>query len=317
MKKVVPTLESIDPVTIARAGADVSGKEGARIQLNGTVSGAGTARWTAEKGAPCVFADDRSARTTITCADNGTYEVTLTGGRSSDSAAVTVTNAAPEITSVTSGKTSETGKVTRVRVKFTDAGTRDEHTCEIDWKDGGKPTAGKVTAGSCKAEHTYRTAGIFAPVITVTDDDGATASTTVDELVVYDRKAGSAIGDGSFTSPAGAFPAGPKLTGKADFSFTAKYGKSDTKPSGKVSLDFADAKLKFRSTSIEWLVVTGSEAVHQGYGTVNGKGGYLFRVTATDGPDTFKIKIWKKSTGTVVYENKPAAKTKGITIGGK
>ncbi|MDX2762023.1 family 43 glycosylhydrolase [Streptomyces europaeiscabiei] len=317
MKKVVPTLESIDPVTIARAGADVSGKEGAKIQLNGTVSGAGTATWTAEKGAPCAFADARSAKTTITCTDNGTYEVTLTGGRSTDTATVTVSNAAPEITSVTSRKTSETGKVTRVRVKFTDPGTRDGHTCEIDWKDGGKPTAGKVTAGSCKAEHTYRTAGIFAPVITVTDDDGASASTTIPELVVYDRGAGSATGDGSFTSPAGAFPAGPKLTGKADFSFTAKYGKSDTTPSGKVSLDFAGAKLKFRSTSSDWLVVTGSKAVYQGYGTVNGKGGYLFRVTATDGPDTFKIKIWKKSTGTVVYENKTAATTKGITIGRK
>ncbi|CBG68311.1 MULTISPECIES: family 43 glycosylhydrolase [Streptomyces] len=317
LKKVVPTLESIDPVTIARAGADVSGKEGSKIQLNGTVSGAGTAKWTAEKGAPCVFADAGSARTTITCADNGTYEVTLTGGRSSDTATVTVTNAAPEITSVSSGKTVETGKVTRVRVKFTDAGTRDEHTCRIDWKDGSKPAAGKVTAGSCKAEHTYRTAGLFAPVITVTDDDGASVSHTVAELVVYDRKAGGATGDGSFTSPAGAYPAGPKLTGKADFSFTAAYGKSGNKPSGKVAFDFAGAKLKFRSTSTEWLVVTGSEAVLQGYGTVNGKGGYLFRVTATDGPDTFQIKIWKKSDGKVVYDNRTASTTKGVTIGRK
>ncbi|GAQ65099.1 family 43 glycosylhydrolase [Streptomyces scabiei] len=317
LKKVVPTLESIDPVTIARAGADVSGKEGSKIQLNGTVSGAGTATWTAEKGAPCVFADAGSARTTITCADNGTYEVTLTGGRSSDTATVTVTNAAPEITSVSNGKTVETGKVTRVRVKFTDAGTRDEHTCRIDWKDGSQPAAGKVTAGSCKAEHTYRTAGLYAPVITVTDDDGASVSHTVAELVVYDRKAGGATGDGSFTSPAGAYPAGPKLTGKADFSFTAAYGKSGTKPSGKVAFDFAGAKLKFRSTSTEWLVVTGSEAVLQGYGTVNGKGGYLFRVTATDGPDTFQIKIWKKSDGKVVYDNRTASTTKGVTVGRK
>lgn len=64
-------------------------------------------------------------------------------------------------------------------------------------------------------------------------------------------------------------------------------------------------------------MVTGSKAVYQGSGTVNGKSGYAFRITATDGPDTFKIKIWKKSTGTVVYENKTAAKTKGVTIGRK
>ncbi|WP_405895793.1 family 43 glycosylhydrolase [Streptomyces sp. NBC_00104] len=317
LKKVVPTLESIDPVTIVRAGPDASGKEGAKIELNGTISGAGTAKWTTEKGAPCAFADAKSAKTTLTCTDNGTYEVTLTGGRSTDSATVTVTNAAPKITSATGPKSPvAVGKGTSVTARFTDPGTRDTHTCTVDWKDGTKPTAGKVAAGGCKAEHTYRKAGVFRPVITVTDDDGASASSTLPELIVYDP-AGSATGISSFTSPAGAFPAGPKLTGTTSFSFTAKYGKRDTKPSGKASLDFARAKLKFRSTGSDWFVVTGSKAVYQGSGTVNGKSGYAFRITATDGPDTFKIKIWKKSTGTVVYENKTAAKTKGVTIGRK
>ncbi|WP_215453949.1 family 43 glycosylhydrolase [Streptomyces sp. ATCC 21386] len=318
LKKVVPTLESIDPVTIARAGADASGKEGAKIQLNGTVSGAGTAQWTIGNDVPCVFADARSARTTITCADNGTYEVTLTGGRSSDTAKVTVTNAAPKITSVTGPKSPvAAGKGTSVKAGFTDPGARDTHTCKVDWKDGTKPTAGKISLGVCKAEHIYRKAGIFRPVITVTDDDGASASSTLPELIVYDRAAGSATGKGSFTSPAGSFPAAPKLTGTTGFSFTAKYAKNATKPSGKAALDFAKAKLKFRSTGSDWLVVTGSKAVYQGSGTVNGKTGYAFRITATDGPDTFKIKIWKKSSGSVVYENKSAAKTKGITIGRK
>ena len=45
--------------------------------------------------------------------------------------------------------------------------------------------------------------------------------------------------------------------------------------------------------------------------------GYHFRITATDGPDTFKIKVWKKSSGAVVYENKTAAKTKGVVVGRK
>jgi hypothetical protein len=65
-------------------------------------------------------------------------------------------------------------------------------------------------------------------------------------------------------------------------------------------------------------VVNGSQAVYQGTGTVGGKGGYAFRVTATDDPDTFRIKIWKKSTGDVVYDNKSGARTKGIvTIGNR
>jgi hypothetical protein len=45
-------------------------------------------------------------------------------------------------------------------------------------------------------------------------------------------------------------------------------------------------------------------------------GGYGFRVTATDGPDSFRIRIWRKSTGDVVYDNVTTPKTVGvITIG--
>ncbi|WP_338894697.1 family 43 glycosylhydrolase [Streptomyces sp. TG1A-60] len=322
MKKVVPTLESIEPVTIARAGADAEGKEGARIRLNGTVSGAGTAMWTAGRGAPCSFADARSAKTTVTCADNGTYEMILTGGLSSDSATVTVTNAAPKITSTTGPKSPvAAGKNTTVTARFTDPGAGDKHTCKVDWKDGTKPTAGKVTASGCKAAHGYRKAGIHRPVITVTDDDGASVGTRLPELIVYDRAAGSASGAGRFASPAGAFPAGPELTGKAAFSFGAKYTKKATVPTGKAVFSFAKgkgkgkSKLKFRSTGSDWLVVTGSKAVYQGSGKVDGKNGYTFRITATDRPDTFKIKIWKKSTGKVVYANTTAAKTTGVTVG--
>ncbi|PIM71428.1 hydrolase [Streptomyces sp. JV178] len=316
IKKVVPTLSSIDPVTIARAGQDAKGKEGERIELGGTVSGAGTPQWKVEVGAPCVFADASAARTTITCADNGIYTVTLTGGRSSDKATVTVTNAAPVITSATGPKSPvAAGKGTSVTVKFTDPGTADKHTCKVDWKDGTKPTAGKISAGVCKAEHVYRKAGIHRPVVTVTDDDGASDTAKLPELIVYDRAAGSATGAGTFTSPKGAYPAKAALTGKAAFSFLAKYTKNATVPTGRASFDFGAARLKFRATGSDWLVVTGDKAVYQGSGKVGGASGYAFRITATDGPDTFKIKIWKKSTGKVLYENTTAAKTRGISVG--
>lgn len=63
-------------------------------------------------------------------------------------------------------------------------------------------------------------------------------------------------------------------------------------------------------------MITGSQAVYQGSGTVNGTGGYAFRVTATDTPDTFRIRIWKKSTGDVIYDNRTGAKVKGsVTVG--
>ncbi|GHE30718.1 family 43 glycosylhydrolase [Streptomyces capitiformicae] len=305
LKKVVPTLESIAPVTIARAGQDAEGTEGDRIELGGTVSGAGSPKWTVEEGAPCTFTDTTSAKTTVTCTDNGTYTVTLTGGRSSDSATVKVTNAAPAIGSASGPKSPvSVGRTATVTATFSDAGTGDTHTCEVDWKDGTQPTAGKITATGCQAQHTYTKAGIHRPVVTVTDDDGAADGTTLAELIVYDRAAGPAIGNGGFTTP----------TGKAAFSFNARYNWAGTVPSGKAAFDFDRGKLKLRSTGSDWLVVTGSKAVYQGSGTVNGKSGYAFRITATDGPDTFQIKIWKLAGGEVVYENM-AAKTTGIMVG--
>ncbi len=201
---------------------------------------------------------------------------------------------------------------TTVTADFGDAGSRDSHTCTVDWKDGTDPEAGTVTGTVCRAGHAYTKAGLHRPVITITDDDGASDSTTLPELAVYDRAAGPALGTGVITSPAGAYPAKPELTGQAAFSFAVVYVRGATVPTGKAAFDLGPAKLKFRSTGSDWLVVTGSRAVYQGSGTVNGSGGYGFRITATDGPDSFRIKIWKKSTGDVVYDNLTGARTTGV-----
>ncbi|WP_329445379.1 family 43 glycosylhydrolase [Streptomyces canus] len=313
IKKVVPTLTSIDPVSIVHAGEDVGGKEGDAIALHGTISGAGNPKWTVEEGAPCTFAGPGSATTTLTCTDNGTYTVTLTGGRSKDTVTVEVANAAPAVVSATGPQNPvPVGKRTVVTAEFTDPGTSDTHTCVVDWKDGSAPQSGTVSASGCRAEHPYTKAGIRRPVITVTDDDGASAGRTLPEVIVYDRSAGPALGTGILGSPAGAYPAKPDLTGKAAFSFAAAYLPGVSAPVGEASFDFGPAGLKFRSTGSDWLVVTGSRAVYQGSGTVGGKSGYGFRITATDAPDTFHLRIWKKSGGEVVYDNVTGSKITGI-----
>ncbi|WP_030930913.1 family 43 glycosylhydrolase [Streptomyces sp. NRRL S-646] len=319
IERVVPTLTSIDPVTIVHAGPDATGTEGEAIPLAGTISGAGTPRWTVEEGAPCTVTDANSARTTVTCTDNGTFKLTLTGGRSTDTTTVTVSNAAPSITSATGPVTpTPVGKAVVVTAAFTDPGTSDSHTCTIDWKDGTKPTSGRLTGSgdACRAEHVYGAAGIHRPVITVSDDDGGTDSTTLPEVIVYDRAAGPAFGAGTITSPAGAYPARPELTGKAAFTFGARYHKGAATPTGEAVFVFGAARLNFRSTGSDWLVITGSRAVYQGSGTVDGHGGYGFRLTATDRPDTYRIRIWKKTTGDVVYDNQDGTRTTGtVTVG--
>ncbi|MFF3846630.1 family 43 glycosylhydrolase [Streptomyces sp. NPDC002328] len=317
IKKVVPTLTGVDPVSIAHAGPDATGTEGAAIALTGTVSGAGPAKWTVQAGAPCAVADPAAARTTLTCTDDGAYRVTLTAGRSSDTATVTVSNAAPAITAASAARTAlPVRQQAVVTAAFTDAGASDTHTCTVDWKDGTKPAAGKVTATGCRAEHTYTRPGIHRPVVTVTDDEGAAAGTTLPELIVYDRAAGPVVGAGLLDSPAGAYPAKPALTGKAFFSLAAGYLPTATAPAGGLTFDLAPARLSFHSTDLDWLVVTGPRAVLQGSGTLNGAKGYAFRVTATDTPSTFALHIWKKSTGETVYNNTPGTKPQGIlTIG--
>ncbi|MFI6007873.1 family 43 glycosylhydrolase [Streptomyces sp. NPDC051243] len=228
-----------------------------------------------------------------------------------------IVNRAPKITSAT-GPTAPVaaGHRTTVTAEFRDADVGDTHTCRVDWQDGTEPTAGTVDGTTCRAEHTYAKAGILRPVVTVTDNDAGSDRTTLPELIVYDRAAGPALGAGLITSPAGAYPAKPALTGKAAFSFAAAYAKGAAVPTGKASLDFGPARLKFRSTGSDWLVVTGTRAVYQGSGTVGGSGGYGFRITATDAPDTFRIRIWKESTGDVVYDNATGARPLGfVTVG--
>jgi len=69
--------------------------------------------------------------------------------------------------------------------------------------------------------------------------------------------------------------------------------------------------LNFKSTSYQWLVVTGApvgtRAQYKGTGTINGEGNYGFMLTAVDGgkgnPDLFRIKIWDIGTGNIVYDN--------------
>jgi hypothetical protein len=175
----------------------------------------------------------------------------------------------------------------------------------IDWKDGSRPAKGVVTTSGCRAEHTYTSAGLRRPVITVTDDDGGKATTTLPELVVYNRAAGPVVGAGLSAS-----------RGKPKFSLSAGYLPGASAPAGVVTLDLRSPLTKFRSAHLDWLVVTGNRAVLEGSGTVNGKSGYRFRVTATDGPDTFHIRIWKTSDGKVAYDTGIMTRIAGVvTVG--
>jgi len=147
-----------------------------------------------------------------------------------------------------------------------------------------------------------------------TDAAGNTGPESCILLAIYDPTGGFVTGGGWINSTAGAYRADLTLTGKANFGFVSKYQKGANIPTGNTEFQFKTGNLNFSSTAYDWLVIAGARAQYKGTGTINGGNdngsGYAFMLTAIDGQvnggggvDKFRIKIWKKSDGTIVYDN--------------
>ena len=88
-------------------------------------------------------------------------------------------------------------------------------------------------------------------------------------------------------------------------------GPQSADGSRQTEFQFKVANLNFHSESYEWLVVAGAKAQFKGTGTINGQGQYDFMLTAIDGQvsggggvDKFRIRIWDRVLGGLVYDNK-------------
>jgi len=156
-------------------------------------------------------------------------------------------------------------------------------------------------------------AGVYTLQVTATDASGNSARKSL-TFVVYDPTVGFVTGGGWINSPVGAYQPDLTLTGKATFAFECKYKKGATVPDGNTEFKFQTGNLNFKSTSLEWMVIAGAKAQYKGEGTINGAGTYKFILTAIDGdllgkgkPDMFRMKIWDKATGKLVYDNKLGA----------
>jgi hypothetical protein len=212
------------------------------------------------------------------------------------------------------------GSPLTINTSFTDPGGSADspYNVVINW--GKDPISGlplsptNTTAGApgpISQSHTYTAAGIYTITVTVTDKNGGVGSNmTTNFVVVYDPSGGFVTGGGWINSPAGAYAADPTLTGKATFGFVSKYKKGQSTPDGNTEFQFHAGNLNFSSTSYDWMVIAGTKAQYKGSGTINGSGDYFFMLTAIDGdlkskgsPDTFRIKIWDKTTLAVIYDN--------------
>jgi len=237
-------------------------------------------------------------------------------------------NAAPEITSLSAPlEPVRVGTPVEAQAQFTDTDIEDRHTAIWDWGDG---VVEEVSVGDGAREvvgsHSYAAAGVYTIRLTIVDAAGASAGASFDYVVVYDPEGGFVTGGGWINSPAGAYAPDPTLSGRANFGFVSKYKKGADVPTGNTEFQFKVANLNFRSESYDWLVVAGAKAQYKGTGTINGAGSYGFMLTAIDGQvnggggvDKFRIKIWDKGTGQVVYDNQMGADDKAdptTAIGG-
>jgi RHS repeat-associated protein len=208
------------------------------------------------------------------------------------------------------------GASAAVRASFSEVPANRPHTAAWSWGDG-KASDGKVTeskgsgSGTVTGSHIYANPGLYRVTLTVTDAHKRSGkSAAAQYIVVYNPTAGSLTGNGTITSPAGAVPTNPKLTGKATFQLSATYAANSTMPSGRLVFTFQPANLSFQTTSLDWLVVSGGTAWYQGTGTVNGTGSFRFLVAAQSGghgTGKLRIRIWNKATGAILYDSQPGA----------
>lgn len=171
-------------------------------------------------------------------------------------------------------------------------------------------TFNQVTVKVSASTPAFTTSAVYTICAHGTDSLNNVGASECLLLPVYDPNGGFVTGAGLIESPAGAFAAAPNLAGKAIFGFVSKYVKGANAPVGDTEFQFRMASFVFRSNSYEWLVISGPKAQYKGTGTVNGADNYGFLLTATDGQvsggggvDKFRIKVWDKATGGVVYDN--------------
>jgi hypothetical protein len=241
------------------------------------------------------------------------------GGSASQLVAVTVTNVAPAIGTLTVPLAPvplvASGTSVLINAVFTDLGQLDTHSGALAC-DGGTGSAVVVSSigGSGTASGTcmLSAAGVYTVSLSVTDDDGGAATRTANTyIVIYDPSGGFVTGGGWIDSPLGAYSGNTSLTGRASFGFASKYHKGATTPAGSTEFHFHSASFAFHSDNYQWLVIAGAKTQFKGSGSITGRAGtFGFLVTAIDGEvaggggeDKFRMKIWDLVTNEIVYDN--------------
>lgn len=220
----------------------------------------------------------------------------------------------------------EVGAPFDASVSFADSDTAARHNVTWSWGDGSgdqqvNPREGKGV-GHADGSHRYTAPGIYTVSAKVGDrsGQGPTVSRTV---VVVERAAGTAGGNGWFESPSGANRKDLGQPGRAFFSVFAPPATGTQASAAKAMLRFRVGTLNFRSENMKLVAARQAHAQFEGSGKINGVGDYRFRLTTTAGgtdgqgqPDRIGLKIWRIDPLTgkevVSYDNEGAGKGSAV-----
>jgi PKD repeat protein len=115
---------------------------------------------------------------------------------------VKVSNVAPSVNAGAGGPALKSNTPSGLNATFTDPGA-DTHTATIDWGDGTPKTAIDPAASPIDVSHRYANPGRYLIRVTVTDDDGGSASDTVEVSVVGEQNPPTADPGGPYDGPEG------------------------------------------------------------------------------------------------------------------
>ena len=167
----------------------------------------------------------------------------------------------------------------------------------------------------------FAATGVYSLCVNGTDVPENVGDPECALLPVYDPTGGFVTGGGFVNSPESADLENPSAAGPARFGFVSKYLPGRSTPDGNLEFQFQAGSLNFKSTSMDWLVVTGQpRGQFQGTGTINGATVCKFAVDAWDasfapgGVDAFGLRIFACGAGGDRYSLPPTPLTKGSII---
>jgi hypothetical protein len=184
------------PPVLGTAADDTNLSEGDTLTASGTFTDADgntSLTLTADNGSVGTFTDhhDGTWSWTLSTTDDvasATITVTASDGEhadATDSFDYSAANVKPTVTAAAFGGTIQAcGADASLTVSFTDPGTDDTWTVDIDWGDGSTHTTGAVVSGD-SFPHSYGTGGPYTAHVVVTDDDGGVSDSFDSTNVVW------------------------------------------------------------------------------------------------------------------------------------